>query len=72
MPPVHPGEVLREDLMKPLGLTVNHTVAKNKLKLRHHPGYFVKRAKIKKEVRPKSGYLSNDARSQPAKLAPAS
>lgn len=22
MPPVHPGEVLREDLMKPLGLTV--------------------------------------------------
>jgi len=23
MPPVHPGEVLREDLMKPLGLTVN-------------------------------------------------
>jgi addiction module HigA family antidote len=23
MPPVHPGEILREDLMKPLGLTVN-------------------------------------------------
>jgi len=23
MPPVHPGEVLREDLMKPPGLTVN-------------------------------------------------
>lgn len=23
MPPVHPGEVLKEDLMKPLGLTVN-------------------------------------------------
>jgi len=23
MPQVHPGEVLREDLMKPLGLTVN-------------------------------------------------
>ncbi len=23
MPPVHPGEVLREDFMKPLGLTVN-------------------------------------------------
>jgi addiction module HigA family antidote len=22
MPPVHPGEILREDLMKPLGLTV--------------------------------------------------
>lgn len=22
-PPVHPGEILREDLMKPLGLTVN-------------------------------------------------
>ena len=23
MPPVHPGEVLREDLIKPLGLSVN-------------------------------------------------
>ena len=23
MPPVHPGEVLREDFMKPFGLTVN-------------------------------------------------
>jgi antitoxin HigA-1 len=23
VPPVHPGEVLREDFMKPLGLTVN-------------------------------------------------
>lgn len=23
MPPVHPGEILREDLMKPLGLSVN-------------------------------------------------
>jgi len=23
MPPVHPGEVLLEDFMKPLGLTVN-------------------------------------------------
>jgi addiction module HigA family antidote len=23
MPPVHPGEILREDFMKPLGLTVN-------------------------------------------------
>lgn len=23
MPPVHPGEVLREDFMKPLGLSVN-------------------------------------------------
>ena len=23
MPPVHPGEILKEDLMKPLGLTVN-------------------------------------------------
>lgn len=23
MPPVHPGEILREDLMKPLGLTVS-------------------------------------------------
>ena len=23
MAPVHPGEILREDLMKPLGLTVN-------------------------------------------------
>lgn len=23
MPPVHPGEVLREDFMKPLGLTAN-------------------------------------------------
>ena len=23
MPPVHPGEILREDVMKPLGLTVN-------------------------------------------------
>ena len=23
MPPVHPGEVLREDFMKPRGLTVN-------------------------------------------------
>jgi addiction module HigA family antidote len=23
MPPVHPGEVLREDFMRPLGLTVN-------------------------------------------------
>jgi addiction module HigA family antidote len=23
MPPVHPGQVLREDFMKPLGLTVN-------------------------------------------------
>ena len=22
MPPVHPGEILREDLMKPLGLTI--------------------------------------------------
>jgi plasmid maintenance system antidote protein VapI len=22
MPPVHPGEILKEDLMKPLGLTV--------------------------------------------------
>ena len=24
MPPVHPGEILREDFMKPLGLSVNH------------------------------------------------
>src|SRR5258707_7724510 len=23
MPPVHPGEILREDFMKPLGLSVN-------------------------------------------------
>ncbi|HEV7681602.1 MAG TPA: HigA family addiction module antitoxin [Pyrinomonadaceae bacterium] len=23
MPPLHPGEILREDLMKPLGLTVS-------------------------------------------------
>jgi len=23
VPPVHPGEILREDFMKPLGLTVN-------------------------------------------------
>jgi addiction module HigA family antidote len=23
MPPVHPGEILREDFMKPLGLTIN-------------------------------------------------
>lgn len=23
MPPVHPGEILREDLMRPLGLTVS-------------------------------------------------
>jgi antitoxin HigA-1 len=23
MPPIHPGEVIREDLMKPLGLTAN-------------------------------------------------
>jgi len=23
MPPVHPGEVLREDFMKPLGLSIN-------------------------------------------------
>ena len=23
MPPVHPGEILREDLMKPLGLTIS-------------------------------------------------
>ena len=23
MPPVHPGEILREDFLKPLGLTVN-------------------------------------------------
>ena len=23
LPPVHPGEVLREDFMKPLGLTIN-------------------------------------------------
>ena len=23
LPPVHPGEILREDFMKPLGLTVN-------------------------------------------------
>ncbi len=23
MPPVHPGEILREDFMKPLGLTMN-------------------------------------------------
>lgn len=23
MPPVHPGEILREDIMKPLGLTVS-------------------------------------------------
>lgn len=23
MPPVHPGEILREDLMRPLGISVN-------------------------------------------------
>ena len=23
LPPVHPGEILREDLMKPLGITIN-------------------------------------------------
>ena len=23
LPPVHPGEILREDFMKPLGLTIN-------------------------------------------------
>jgi addiction module HigA family antidote len=23
LPPVHPGEILREDLMKPLGLSIN-------------------------------------------------
>ena len=23
MPPVHPGEILKEDLMKPLGLTMS-------------------------------------------------
>ncbi len=23
MPPVHPGEILREDFMKPLGLSIN-------------------------------------------------
>lgn len=31
MPPVHPGEVLKEDLMKPLRLTVN--VLANELKI---------------------------------------
>jgi addiction module HigA family antidote len=24
LPPIHPGEILREDYMKPLGLTMNH------------------------------------------------
>jgi addiction module HigA family antidote len=24
MPPIHPGETLREDFLKPLGLTANH------------------------------------------------
>ena len=24
LPPVHPGEILREDLLKPLNLSVNH------------------------------------------------
>ena len=23
LPPIHPGEILREDLMKPLGLSMN-------------------------------------------------
>ncbi len=32
MPPVHPGEILREDFMKPLGLTIN------KLALELHVG----------------------------------
>lgn len=24
LPPIHPGEILREDYLKPLGLTMNH------------------------------------------------
>ena len=32
LPPVHPGEILREDFMKPLGLTIN----KLALELRVH------------------------------------
>jgi len=26
LPPVHPGEILREDLMQPLGLSINGLV----------------------------------------------
>ena len=31
IPPVHPGEILREDLMKPLGLTVSGLARELKL-----------------------------------------
>ena len=31
MPAIHPGEILREDLMKPLGLTVNAMARELKL-----------------------------------------
>ena len=31
MPAIHPGEILREDLMKPLGLTVNALARELKL-----------------------------------------
>ncbi len=33
MPPVHPGEILREDLMKPLGLSVNGLARELKVRL---------------------------------------
>ncbi|HEV7745680.1 MAG TPA: HigA family addiction module antitoxin [Pyrinomonadaceae bacterium] len=33
MPPVHPGEILREDLMKPLGLTVSGLARELKIPL---------------------------------------
>ena len=33
MAPVHPGEILREDLMKPLGLTVNGLARELKISL---------------------------------------
>lgn len=39
MPPVHPGEVLKEDLMKPLSLSVNALATELKIRDLEIAGY---------------------------------
>ncbi|MGD0955569.1 MAG: HigA family addiction module antitoxin [Candidatus Acidiferrales bacterium] len=57
MSPVHPGEILREDFMKPLGLTV-HKLA---------PELHVLATRIGEIVHDRKSPLKRDARSDPGR-----
>jgi addiction module HigA family antidote len=62
LPPVHPGEILREDLMKPLGLTVSGLARDLKVSVHRMRGMVNGRRSINADVALRlSRYFGNTA-----------